>query len=253
MSAKPSSEADGGDQRRRRARARSPSARAAASGSPAATSKLTWTSPSSIAWSVAIFVSDGAQPLDRRRAGPGAAWATGGCARARRSRRARSTAVAVALEPLLGRVALRGQALGLARLLEHRAALGERRLGLGAALAGDRQRVAVPLEAPERVLARLEAARRRRSTASSATLRRPGFLTPRVWRSWRARSSLLPGAARAAVGAADRRLEAVAEGALVALEAGQLVVADRRRGPEEALGRHAGDAPPAPRRRAPGR
>ena len=53
------------------------------------------------------------------------------------------------------------------------------------------------------------------------------------------RLSLRPG--RPAVGAADRGLEAVAERGLVAVEVGQLVVADRRGRAEERLGRDAGE------------
>ena len=92
--------------------------------------------------------------------------------RQRRRRRVRALEVrdlvadrdrgAVAVVLLLGGVALGGQALGLARLLEHRPSLRQRGLGLGAVLAGHGERVAVVLEALERVLAGLEARRRTR-------------------------------------------------------------------------------------------
>ncbi len=56
-------------------------------------------------------------------------------------------------------------------------------------------------------------------TASSATLRRPGFLMPRRLQVVERALELALRPAGAAVGAADRRLEAVAERALVALQA----------------------------------
>ena len=61
------------------------------------------------------------------------------------------------------------------------------------------------------------------------------------------------GAAGAAVAAADRRLEPVAQGALVVSEVGQLVVADRRGRAEEGLGRDARSARRGPGPRASGR
>ena len=79
-----------------------------------------------------------------------------------------------------------------------------------------------------------------RRPAPSATLSRPGFLSPLVVSSWRAALELLLGPAGAPVGAADARLEPVAQGGLVAGQVAQLVVADRRGAAEERLGRDAG-------------
>ena len=56
----------------------------------------------------------------------------------------------------MGGVALGGEALGLARLLEHAPAFGQGGLGLGPALAGAGQRVAVALELGEGQLALLD-------------------------------------------------------------------------------------------------
>ena len=215
------------------------------------TSKLTCTSPSSSAWSVADLAVHGAQPLDRR--------AEHG---ERRGRWVRPVELGdlvadddggpVALVALLRLGLLGVEPLGLARLLEHRPPLRERGLGLGPPLAGDGQRVAVPLEAAERVLARLELGRgighRVVRDLEAARVLRPLRLE-RVQRA----VQLLAGAARAAVGAADRRLEAVPERALVALDLGQLLVADRGRRPIEVLGREARTARRAPRRRGRGR
>ena len=64
--------------------------------------------------------------------------------------------LAVALVALPGGGPLRLEPLGLARLLEERPALGHAPLGLGASLAGARQRVAVPLELGEGELALLD-------------------------------------------------------------------------------------------------
>ena len=63
---------------------------------------------------------------------------------------------AVPLEALLGGDPLRRQALGLAGLLEHRAALDEVGFGRRPALLGARQRVAVTLELGQRELALLD-------------------------------------------------------------------------------------------------
>ena len=62
----------------------------------------------------------------------------------------------VALVALGRGVALGGDPLGLARLLEHAPSLGEDRVGLGAAVAGGGQRVAVAFELGQRQFALLE-------------------------------------------------------------------------------------------------
>ena len=147
---------------------------------------------------------------------------------------------AVAVVLLLGGVALGGQALGLARLLEHRPPLGEGGLGLGAVLAGHGERVAVVLETLERVLAGLEP----RGGFGDGVLRHlepTRVLDAAGLQVVERPLELALGAARPSVGAADRGLEPVAQRALVTLEPGQLVVPDRRGGAEEALGRHARD------------
>src|SRR5918993_1022953 len=131
------------------------------------------------------------------------------------------------------------QAFSLAGLLEQGPPLVERLLGLGPALACLRQRVAITFQPGQRVLARAE-------LAGHVGDRVLGDLQPAgVLGAARAQPlerpiELLASPAGAAVGAADRRLEAVAQGRLVALQPGELVVADRRGRAEEALGRHAG-------------
>ena len=147
---------------------------------------------------------------------------------------------AVALVAVLGGVALDGQSLRLPGLLEHRAALEQRGLGLGAVVARDGEGVAVVLQALEGVLARLQLGGRLRDGVL-------GDLEPaRVLDAARLEVvdralELALGAAGAAVRAADRGLEPVAQGALVALEARELVVADGGRRAEEALRRDARD------------
>ena len=64
--------------------------------------------------------------------------------------------LAVALVPLARGVALGGDPLGLARLLEQAPAFGQGDLGVGPAIACGRQRVAVALELRERQLALVE-------------------------------------------------------------------------------------------------
>ena len=129
-----------------------------------------------------------------------------------------STAVAVPLVALRGRVALGGQALGLARLLEH--ARGARSSGLLGRRAGARG----PATAC-RGRARGAPARPRRPASLRGRVRDRllGDLEPaRVLGAARAQAleravELLAGAAGPAVRAADRRLEPVAERGLVAL------------------------------------
>ena len=142
----------------------------------------------------------------------------------------------IPLESLLRRIPLRRQPLRLARLLEHRAPLAERRLRLGSPFAGHGERVAIALEPAERILARLEL----RSDIVDRVLgdlepaRVPG--APGLEIVERA-VELLAGPAGAAVRTADGCLQAIPEGRLVALETGQLVMANRCRGPEEGFRR----------------
>ena len=200
----------------------------------------TWTSPSSSsACRVAILLSTVAQPVDRgpeHRQRDGRGWRPLELRElvADRDRRA------VALVAVLGGVALDGQSLRLAGLLEHRASLEQRGLGLGAVVARDGERVAVVLQALERVLARLQLGGRLRDRVLGDLEPARVLDAPRLEVVDRALELAL-GAAGAAVGAADRGLEPVAQGALVALEAGELVVADGGRRAEEALRRDARD------------
>ena len=145
--------------------------------------------------------------------------------------------LAVALEALLRDGPLRGEALGLARLLQQRAPLGEDVLGGGAPLAGADEGVAVALELGQLGLALGQDRPRTRATASSATRSRPGLRSPRAWRSRSARSRRRFAALVPAVGAADRGLQPVAQGALVAGEVEDLVVAHRGGRAEELLAR----------------
>ena len=173
--------------------------------------------------------------------GPAAGSATGGVAWSSASSSRTFDRGAVALEPLLGGVALRDQPLGLAGLLEHRAPLDEGRRRPRRGARARRDSVSRSRSSWARAISPCsELAARVGRRASSATLSRPGFLAPSRLQLVDRPLELLPGAGRAAVGAADRRLEAVAERGLVAVEVGQLVVADRRGRAEERLGRDAG-------------
>ena len=140
----------------------------------------------------------------------------------------------------LGRgVPLGGQALGLARLLEHAPTLGEDRLRLGSTVAGGGHRVAIAFELGEGVLPLLE--RRLRlldGLLGDLELSRIP-VTARV-QVVEGPIQLLAGAARAAVGAADRGLEAIAQRSLVTRQVAQLEMADRGGRAEEALGRDPG-------------
>ena len=148
--------------------------------------------------------------------------------------------LAVALVPLGRRVALGGDALGLARLVEQAAALGE------TAVASARRS-----RAADRVSRSRSSWARASSPCSSAAVdcvdRLLGDLEP-------AGVALAPGGqvverlvellarpARPAVGAADRRLEPVAQRTLVARQVAQLEMVDRGRRAEEALGRDPGE------------
>src|SRR5688572_11499366 len=142
--------------------------------------------------------------------------------------------LAEALESLLGCDPLRAEPLGLAGLLEHRPAFGEVVLRGPAALSGSGERVAVPFQLSQCELALLDGGLRLGD-------RFFGNLEPAgVLRALRVELvdrplelALRPG--RAAVGPADRGLEAVAERGLVAVEVRQLVMPDRGGRAEECL------------------
>ncbi len=155
-----------------------------------ATSNSTSTSPDSAARSSRIRPSSDAQALDRgahdrqrvgRRMGRGQRLDLGGDV----------DRLAVALVALGRGVALGDDPLGLARLVEHAPPFGQGGLGLGPPLARGRParrgRVRAG-SAPARPARRAASAC---STACSATLSRPGLRSPRVFRSWSARSSFL--------------------------------------------------------------
>ena len=148
--------------------------------------------------------------------------------------------LAVALVALHGGVALGDDPLGLAGLLEQAPALGQGGLRVGPPVARGRTACRGRARAGRGRARPGRAPACACSTASSATLRRPGLRSPRVVSSWSALSSFLRGPAGAAVGAADRRLEPIAQGALVARQVAQLEMVDRRGRAEEALGRDAG-------------
>ena len=149
-----------------------------------------------------------------------------------------STRLAESLVAVLGGGALGREALGLAGLLEHPAPLGEGRLGLGPALEGAREGVAIAASWAS-ASSPCSSACADRATSASATFRRPGFLSPLVVRPWSARSSLRLARLVPRSPPLMRRLQAVAQGALVMAEVGELVVADRRGRAEEGLGRDA--------------
>ena len=157
---------------------------------PAATSKLTSTSPgaSPSGRGSRRRACAGARPLAR---GRGAGWATGGCGRAPSISSRTIDGLPVALVALLGGVALGGDPLGLAGLLE------QARRSASAVSASARrsratgERVAVALELRESASSPWSSCALTRSTASSATLSRPGFFSPLVLRSWSALSSFL--------------------------------------------------------------
>ena len=144
--------------------------------------------------------------------------------------------LAVALVTLRGGVAFRGHALGLARLLEHAPALGQGGLGVGPPVVGAREGIPIALELGERHLALVD-----RGTGVLDGLL--GHLEPAGVPVTAGAEvverlvQLLAGAAGPPVGAADRRLETVPQGALVARQVAELEVVDRRGRAEEALRR----------------
>ena len=145
----------------------------------------------------------------------------------------------IALEALLAADSLGGQSLGLAGLLEKRPPLGERPFDLGPPLTCAGEGVAVPLELSQRQLALLDGQPRLLDRVLGV------FEAARILGTLRVELidrpfELVAGARRATIGAADRCLETVAQCRLVAIEVGELVVADRRRRAEERLARDAG-------------
>ena len=122
---------------------------------------------------------------------------------------------AVALEPLLGLVALGDQPLGEARLLEHGPLLGQVRLRSGAVVARLGERVAVPLQLRER---RLAVALRggRLGEVRLGGLDPAGVLVALGVQVVDRALELLARPARPAIRAGDGRLEAIPEGRLVA-------------------------------------
>ena len=144
---------------------------------------------------------------------------------------------------LLRDVALGAQLLGEPCLLEERAALDERGLGLCALLARDAERVAVRLEPQEPVLAGPEA----RLCALHRVLGDPEasrVLGPLRREAADGDVELLLRLRGAAVAAGDRGLEPVAQGGVVLRDVDRPVV-DRRRRRVERFGGHAGDRPPS--------
>ena len=146
----------------------------------------------------------------------------------------------VALVALLGGIAFGDESLRLAGLLEEGAALGERGLGLGPSLAGGRQAVPVALELGEGQVALLHA-RRGLGDGLLGDLQAAGVLVALGRQVVDGPVELAPGVAGPAVRAADRGLQPVPEGGLVAGEPGEFQVADGAGRPEEALGRDPGE------------
>jgi hypothetical protein len=148
--------------------------------------------------------------------------------------------LAVALEPLLGRGSLDGQPLGLARLLEHRAPFGQRRLGFDAPLACTRQRIAVAFQLDETVFPGLERCCRV-GERRLRDLEPAGVLVAFVASSKMPRSSLrlarLVPRSAPLIDACRRSRSAASSRATV----GQLVVAHRCGRAEERFGRDAGE------------
>ena len=121
--------------------------------------------------------------------------------------------LAVALVALLGGVALGGRAARPGAPSRARRRSARAASGLGAALAGARQRVAVALELGERQSRPARATRCAWATACLGDLEPAGVLVALRRQVVERPLELALGPARAAVGAADRGLEAVAEGA----------------------------------------
>ncbi len=147
--------------------------------------------------------------------------------------------LAIALVLLARGVTFGAEPLGLAGLVEQAAPFGQRGFGLGPTVPRGGQRVAVPLELGQRQLALVERDLRLLDGLLGDLEASRVALAPRRQVVERL-VELLAGPARAPVRAADRRLEPVAQGALVAGQVAQLEVVDRRGRAEEALGRDAG-------------
>ncbi len=144
----------------------------------------------------------------------------------------------VALEALAGLVALRDEPLREPGLVEHRAVLGEGRLGDGPRLAGAGERVAVLLQLPQRCLAVPEGGGRG-GEIRLCRLDPAGILVALRVELEQRPLQLPPGPAGAAIRARDGGLEPVPERRLVPRQPIELVVPDGRRRAEERL---AGDA-----------
>ena len=150
-----------------------------------------------------------------------------------------ATAWLIAVVLLLRRRSLGHDPFGLTGLLEEAATFREGGIGVGAALSGGRHRVAVALQLGQGELALLEAGAGLLD-GRLGDLEAAGVLVALGRQLVERPLELLLGAAGAAVGAADRRLEPVAKGTLVTRQIAQLMVMDRGRRPEESLGREPG-------------
>ena len=203
------------------------------------TSNGTATSPDSAALQLPDLRVEGTQPDDELLEHAAAGSATGGCRGARPAPRTTVTAWRKRSNRSWAVGPLGGQALGLAGLLEHRPPLGE-----VASISARRSRAPDSVSRSrsswaERQLALLDG-QPRLLDRLLGDLQPAGVLGALGVQVVERPLELPLGPRRAPVGAADRGLEPVAEGRLVAVEVGQLVVADRRRRAEERLGRDAG-------------
>ncbi len=144
--------------------------------------------------------------------------------------------LAIPLEALLRHVALRDEALRLARLLQQGAPLREDVLRGGAALASSREGVPVALELGELGLA-LGQVRLRLGDGLLGDAQPPGVALAAGLQVPEGPVEAALRHARAPIGAADGRLQPVAQGSLVPGQVEDLVVAHRGRGPEELLAR----------------
>ena len=145
---------------------------------------------------------------------------------------------AVPLESLARALPFGHQPLGLAGLLEEAPPLDECGVRVGPTFAGARQGVAVALQLGECQLTGLDGRGRRRDGALG-DLEASGVLVALGRQLVERAVELLLRASRAAVRAADGRLQPVAQCGLVAGEIAQLVVAHRGCRAEERLGRDA--------------
>src|SRR4051812_5152358 len=147
--------------------------------------------------------------------------------------------LAVAFEADLRGIALRTETLGGAGLLEHRPLLGQVSIRRRALLARADERVTVALELLEGELAGLDRRLRLRDGVLR-DLETARVLGPSRIQVGEGTLQLPSRPGRAAVGAADRRLEPIAEGSVLTREVVHLVVPHRRRRSVERLGRNPG-------------